>query len=113
MLMGTGSDMNENKITILLVEDDAGNRETLTEILCDLGYKVIAAPDGSTALIVLRQGNEVDLVLTDYRLPDMTGLDLVKKFRQTLPNVPVIMLTAYGNIELFSIIKPRRVRICP
>lgn len=97
--MKTDSDMNKEKKTILLVEDEAGNREILTEILCDLGYEVIGAADGSSALSTIRHGAHIDLVLTDYRLPDMTGLDVVRTLRKALPDVPVIMLTAYGNIE--------------
>jgi CheY-like chemotaxis protein len=97
--MGTTPGAQSNKETILLVEDEIGNREILTEILRDLGYTVIDAPDGATALSAVRQGVPIDLVLTDYRLPDMTGLDVVRTLRRTLPEVPVIMLTAYGNIE--------------
>jgi CheY-like chemotaxis protein len=100
-LMKTGSDMNTEKKTILLVEDEAGNREILDEILSDLGYEVIDAADGSSALSTIQHGAHIDLVLTDYRLPDMTGLDVVRALRKALPHLPVIMLTAYGNIESY------------
>ncbi len=99
MCMDTDADTNKIPKTILLVEDDAGNRRILAEILSDLGYKVIDEPDGTSALSAIRQGIDIDLVVTDYRMPDMTGLDLLMTLRKTMPAVPVIMLTAYGSIE--------------
>ncbi len=91
--------MDKDKKSILLVEDDDGNRCIVTEILEDLGYQVISETGGSSALIVIRRGVDIDLVITDYRMPEMSGLDLVMELRQILPNVPVIMMTAYGSVE--------------
>ena len=91
--------MDTDKKTILLAEDDAGNRLIIAEILEDMGYQVIAEAGGSSALSIIRRGVHIDLVITDYRMPDMNGLDLVMELRRILPNVPVIMMTAYGSIE--------------
>jgi len=91
--------MDKDKKTILLVEDDDGNRRIIAEILEDLGYPVISEADGSSALSVIRRGVDIDLVITDYRMPDMSGLDLIMELRRILPNVPVIMMTAYGSID--------------
>ena len=85
--------------TILLVEDELENRRILTEILSDLGYKVIDEPDGLSALSVLQRGLGIDLVITDFRMPDMNGLELIRTIRETVPSLPVILMTAYGNIE--------------
>jgi DNA-binding NtrC family response regulator len=85
--------------TILVVDDELENRKVFSEILSDLGYKAIAEPDGESALSVIRQGVSIDLVITDYRMPDMNGLELVTTLRQILPSVPVIMITAHGDIE--------------
>jgi two-component system, NtrC family, response regulator HydG len=91
--------MDTQKKTILLVEDDEGNRLITAEILSDLGYEVIAEAGGLSALEVIRRGVTIDLIITDYRMPDMNGLDLVMDLRRILPHVPVIMMTAYGSIE--------------
>jgi two-component system response regulator (stage 0 sporulation protein F) len=91
--------MDKDKKTVLLVEDDEGNRCITAEILKDLGYQVISEAGGSSALSVIKRGVDIDLVITDYRMPDMNGLDLVMELRRILPNVPVIMMTAYGSIE--------------
>jgi DNA-binding NtrC family response regulator len=88
-----------NVATILLVEDELENRRILSEVLSDLGYNVIVEPDGPSALSVIRQGIGIDLVITDFRMPNMNGIDLIKTIRETLPAVPVILMTAYGNIE--------------
>jgi DNA-binding NtrC family response regulator len=91
--------MDKDKKTILLVEDDEGNRRIIAEILEDLGCRVIAEAGGPSALSTIRGGIDIDLVITDYRMPDMSGLDLVWELRRELPKVPVIMMTAYGSIE--------------
>lgn len=90
---------DEKKRSILVVDDELGNRRLYCEILSDLGYNVIDGPDGAFALSVIREGTEIDLVITDYRMPDMNGLELVMALRQVLPSVPVIMITAYASIE--------------
>lgn len=85
--------------TIMFVDDEREARRTFSEVLGDMGYNVIDKPDGLSALTTIRQGVPIDLVITDYRMPDMNGLDLVVTLRQILPSIPVIMMTAYGDIE--------------
>lgn len=85
--------------TILLVEDDKGNRTIFAEILTDMGYIVIDKPDVTSALEVVRDATPIDLVVTDYRLPDTDGFTLVDVVRKARPGVQIIMMTAYGNAE--------------
>jgi CheY-like chemotaxis protein len=89
---------NEIK-TILVVDDEPENRRIYSEILSDLGYKVIDKADGASALSDIRQGEKIDLVITDYKMPDMNGLELAATLRNILPSIPVLMLTAYASIE--------------
>ncbi|HEX9113695.1 MAG TPA: response regulator [Nitrospirota bacterium] len=95
--MNAGGDKGEK--TILLVEDDKGNRTIFAEILTDLGYMVIDKPDVTSALEVVRNEMPIDLVITDYRLPDSDGFTLVEAMRKVRPGVQIIMMTAYGNAE--------------
>ena len=97
--MKSGASLIKDKKTILLVDDDAGNRDGMAEILSAMGYQVLPGADGASALSIIRQSACIDLVITDYHMPDMNGLDLALALRQILPAVPVIMVTAYGSIE--------------
>lgn len=87
--------------TILLVDDELENLRSMGEILNRFGYKVIAKPDGLSALSVVKEGAKIDLMVTDYRMPGMDGLELVTSLRQVAPSVPVIILTAYGAVETY------------
>lgn len=84
--------------TVLVVEDDAAMRELLLESLGDEGYQVISARGGREGVKKVRE-NAVDLVITDIRMPDLDGLDMVREIR-TLPAPPdVITITAFGSID--------------
>ena len=85
--------------TILVVDDEPENRRIYSEILSDLGYRVIDVPDGASALSDIRQGEKIDLVITDYKMPGMNGLELAAALRNMLPCIPVLILTAYTSIE--------------
>lgn len=97
--MGLDAGGDKEKKTILLVEDDEDNRRVMAEILADMGHQVIEMPDVSSALLTVRNSVRIDLVITDYCLPDSNGLDFVGIVRETRPQVPVIMMTAFGNVE--------------
>ncbi len=85
--------------TILVVEDDEANRILLNETLGKQGYDVILAEDVSAGMEALkRQGFNV--VLTDLRLPDGSGLDILAYVNEHLPSTPVIVMSGYGSINL-------------
>jgi DNA-binding NtrC family response regulator len=84
---------------ILIVDDEPFNLDLLEQELSDLGYPSERAGDGKQALLKLDQVNP-DLVLLDYRMPDMNGLDVLREIRQRRKELPVIMITAYGTIDL-------------
>ena len=81
---------------ILVVEDNASMREMLENILEEQGYTVAAAPDVSTAMMLLRS-RPFSVILSDLQLPDMDGLTFFKRTRSL--HIPFIILTAYGSIE--------------
>ena len=84
--------------TLLVADDDPAVRDSLERTLRHAGYQVIAAPDGQAALDRLREGG-VDLVLTDLRMPGLTGLELLREAKAVAPDVDVILLTAFGTVE--------------
>ena len=83
---------------ILVVDDDGSNRVTIERILNREGYEVSHADSGRTAIEFLRE-ERVDLVITDLKMPGMTGIDLLKAVGQMDPDIEVIVMTAFGTVE--------------
>jgi DNA-binding NtrC family response regulator len=83
---------------VLLVDDEKLIRWAIRSRLQEHGYVVGEAEDGRSAFTLLGQ-DDWDLVLLDLRLPDTTGLDVLKRLRQESPEVSVVMMTAYGTVE--------------
>ena len=85
---------------ILIAEDDAAMRELLQEVLEDAGYETAAVVDGSGALNHIARAEEmIDLLVTDMRMPGMTGDELLSVMRAQRPEAPVIIITAFGAVE--------------
>ena len=82
-------------LRILLVDDDADVRETAHEMLDELGHKVTAAENGAAALALLREAAEFDLLLADYAMPNMTGVQLVEQAVALRPKLRVLLMTGY------------------
>jgi DNA-binding NtrC family response regulator len=83
---------------VLVVEDDAAMRELLEEELTDAGFQVEAAAGGRAGVERVRQGG-VDVVVTDLRMPDLDGFDLLRDLRATSQPPHIIMITAFGAID--------------
>lgn len=83
---------------VLLVEDEQMLRESLAQLLSEEGYHVVQAPDGKAGYDAVL-AESFDLVLTDIRMPVMDGLTLLKHLQQTIPQTPVIVITAFGTVE--------------
>jgi two-component system cell cycle sensor histidine kinase/response regulator CckA len=86
--------------SVLAVEDEFLVRTILVEALADAGYTVLEAGDGEEALALLREGEPVDIVLTDIRMPRLDGFGLVKAAREIYPDLPVIFMTGYSGSSL-------------
>ena len=85
--------------TILLVDDEKGIRKVLGISLADSGYTVHTADSGQDALRVFRAVNP-PIVLTDIKMPDMDGIELLRKIKQEKPETEVIMFTGQGDMNL-------------
>lgn len=88
-------------IKILVVDDFSTMRRIIKNLLRDLGFtNVDEADDGKTALPILKQGS-VDFLITDWNMPEMTGIDLLKTVRAdpALAQIPVLMVTAEAKRE--------------
>ena len=80
---------------ILVVDDEKEVREILAEALQDFGYGVVTAASGEEALPVLNNGRIIDLVITDVRMPGMSGPELADEIRQRWPGVKVVLISGY------------------
>src|SRR5437867_4249016 len=84
--------------TLLVADDDPGLRESLQRALTRAGYHVLLAPEGRTALEQLQQGG-IDLVLTDLKMPGLSGIELLRAAKAIAPDIDVILITAFGTVE--------------
>ena len=83
---------------ILVIDDESGIRESLEILLTLEGYTVEMAIDGEAGLLLLEQ-RTYDLVLLDLALPGQTGLELLPQIHERYPELPVVMITAYGTVD--------------
>ncbi len=90
--------MPEKNANILVVDDELSMRELLELMLTRSGYRVDCADNGRNAISLIKK-NDYDLILSDMRLGDITGLDVVKAAKQKNPNTVTIMISAYASTE--------------
>ena len=83
---------------ILVVDDQASNRNILRQELTHRGYAVETANDGPEALGKV-ESSRPDLIILDYMMPNMSGLDVLKELRNRENDIPVVMITAYGTVD--------------
>ena len=83
---------------LLVVDDELGMRQFLTHLLQREGHTVRVAENGQVAMTLLKQ-EPADLMLSDVRMPDMTGIELLRAARESHPQLEVIMMTAFANVD--------------
>lgn len=87
--------------TILIVDDQPGIRLLLKEVFSKEGYEAIAAGSGKEALEKVQESCP-DMVLLDMKIPGMDGIEILKRLKKSHPDVQVIMMTAYGELDLIK-----------
>lgn len=94
--------MVDTSMKVLVVDDFATMRRIVKNILTQLGFSnIVEADDGSTAIEVLKQDKSIDMVISDWNMPKMTGLELLQAVRSDpeLADTPFIMVTAEAQQE--------------
>lgn len=86
--------------TILVVDDEKDIADLLVNVIEKHGHKSIACTNGEAALDVIRKGG-VDLLITDLKMPGMSGIELIEQTRQINTEVEIIVITGYGTMEIF------------
>jgi CheY-like chemotaxis protein len=100
--------------TILLVDDEDIVRRATADMLTDIGYAVIEAASGAEALRLVRDGAGCDVIVSDYLMPGMNGVDLIRHVRDLQPSLPAMLISGYSTIaegsgsELPRLAKPFR-----
>ena len=84
--------------SVLVVEDDAGLREALCDTLSLANYQVLSAQSAEQALQMLKE-HKISLLISDVQMGTMSGLDLLKTVKLNYPSLPVLMMTAYANVN--------------
>ncbi len=90
--------MKPAEAPIIVVEDEMGARTTLCAILEDAGYCVIGLEKGSAAMEMIRQ-RSFEAIITDIRLPDVGGMEILELAKEINPDAAVIMITGYASVE--------------
>ena len=88
-----------NGWTIVLMDDEADIRDIMTLTLQDSGYQVLTAPDGKSGIGLCEQVNP-QMVITDIRMPGIDGIQVLQILKERLPDIEVIVATAYGEMDL-------------
>ena len=85
--------------SLLIVDDQAGIRLLLNEVFSKEGFETRLAANGAEALQSVTE-KEPDCVLLDMKMPGIDGVEVLKRLKKEWPQIPVIMMTAYGEVEL-------------
>ena len=86
------------KSRILILDDEKNYLLVLEALLSDAGYDVTPINDPEMAVSYLEEA-EVDVVITDMKMPKMSGLDVLQQIKRSSPSIPVLIMTAFGSIE--------------
>ncbi len=84
--------------TILVVDDEINYLTVMEALLGEVGYEVLTAPSAPEALKVA-SASDLDLVLTDMKMPKMSGIELLDELHRLYQELPVIIMTAFGTVE--------------
>jgi two-component system chemotaxis response regulator CheY len=95
------------KVRVMLVEDQPDTSKMIKNMLMEIGVtQVYTSPDGQKALEFMDSANDfIDLIMCDWNMPRVTGIELLRQLRTAYPTLPFIMVTARGDIESVIVAK--------
>ncbi|HOE12492.1 MAG TPA: sigma-54 dependent transcriptional regulator [bacterium] len=88
-----------SKYRILIVDDDGGQRSLLASFLSGQGFTVLTAASGEESIEILNREEDIHIIISDVRMPGMSGLDTLRLARKRFPTLPVLLVTAYADIR--------------
>jgi two-component system response regulator PilR (NtrC family) len=102
---GTSAAGEGSRFTLIVVDDEPDLREAIAFDLQRKGFEVITAGSGREAWKILSSAHQINLVITDIKMPDGDGLDLLNQIMREQPNLPVICLTGFAELSSNDILK--------
>ncbi len=93
----------ESEGLVLVVDDEPDVRKVVRMTLAKSGYDVIEAEDGEKAIEEVKKGENsilLNLIVTDIRMPNMNGIDVINYYRKQWPSIPIIVLTGFPDLEM-------------
>jgi two-component system chemotaxis response regulator CheY len=93
----------ESEGLVLVVDDEPDVRKVVRMTLEKVGYDVVEAEDGEKAIEEIKKGEHsilLNLIITDIRMPNMNGIDVINYYRKEWPSVPLIVLTGFPDLEM-------------
>ncbi|HME55310.1 MAG TPA: response regulator [Candidatus Lokiarchaeia archaeon] len=91
----------EDKLDVLIIDDDVGICETLADIFTIVNFHVIIAHNGNTAIDIIKQ-KHVDVALIDMRMPGLSGVETLEQIKKIRPKIKAYIMTAYANDSLLQ-----------
>ncbi|HLG19713.1 MAG TPA: diguanylate cyclase [Bdellovibrionota bacterium] len=91
--------MGKNPFNVLVADDEESLRGIVTEVLTDGGYAVDSAINGKQALEMVKGEKQYHVVITDIRMPEMTGIELLEKIKEHDPTIQVVIMTSHGSLD--------------
>jgi CheY-like chemotaxis protein len=104
------SEPTSAKLTVLVVDDDALIAMSTSMMVEDLGHEVVEVHSGCDALNVLRSGQKIDLLITDFSMPKMNGAQLAQAAKEIRPRLPILIATGYAELSALSDLDHPRLR---
>lgn len=102
-ILGKRDTMQEAKGHVLVVDDDKEMMDLISDFLLANQYKVISFTKATEAIIYIKDMEEkgifLDLVISDINMPELTGIDLIRNIHRTQPDLPIILITAFGSVD--------------
>ena len=96
-LVADATQVERRGAVVLLVDDDSAVREVTASILEEIGYVVLKAGSGGAALDLLDQHTKIDLMLLDFAMPGMSGVEVARQIHQKAPALPILFVTGYAD----------------
>ncbi|RYF04517.1 MAG: response regulator, partial [Oxalobacteraceae bacterium] len=96
------ADLGQTRGLVLLVDDEEVVRASTADMLEELGYDVQQAISGEAAVDLVAKGMSPDLLVTDHLMPGMTGVDLIEALRETLLELPALIISGYADVEAIA-----------